>query len=90
MLNFIVIAAGIALIVMWFMGGTTAPTVYPVPLPKLEAAPKPIENKKPRWHKYDVLLELQDCLLHSGNDEKTVKEICERIAPLLLGCDDEK
>jgi hypothetical protein len=48
--------------------------------------PAPLEKTgKPRWHKYDVLLELQDCLTASGNDEKLVKETCEKIAPLLLG-----
>jgi hypothetical protein len=83
MLEYIVIAAGLALVALYFMSGKTAPTVTPTPVP---LTPAPLEKTgKPRWHKYDVLLELQDCLTASGNDEKLVKETCEKIAPLLLG-----
>lgn len=81
MSEFIMIAAGIGLIALWFLGGKTESA--PAPVPIMPSEPK--QDGKPRWHKYEILLELQDCLLASGNDEKAVKEICERIAPLLLG-----
>jgi hypothetical protein len=83
MLEYIVIAAGLALVAMYFMSGKTAPTVAPTPVPLTPATA--VKSGKPRWHKYDVLLELQDCLLGAGNDEKLAKDICEKIAPLLLG-----
>lgn len=55
-----------------------------VPVPKT-AATEPAKTSKPRWHKYDILLELQDCLRDAGTDEKKVAEICASISPLLLG-----
>jgi hypothetical protein len=86
---------------MFILGGLAiAAAVFVLLMPDSKAAavvpvPKPIEPKllevkadeigKPRWHKFDILLELQECLLESGVDEKTVRAKCEELAPLLLG-----
>lgn len=72
------------------------PTPVPVPLPKLDTAevkvnidvdPVKTQPKPPRWHKFDVLLELKDCMSRCGVDQAKVDEICATIAPLLLGED---
>jgi hypothetical protein len=58
-------------------------------VPTIQTVLKPIEAVKetgaPRWHRYDVLLELQICLREHGGDEKVVKEICDKAAQILLG-----
>lgn len=62
------------------LGGKKAdvPTVVPVP--------KTAEEKAlPNYEKFKALLALQDHLRASGADEKLVREICDKAAPLLLG-----
>lgn len=85
----LVVGAIIVALAWYYWPQSSQPVTPIVPVPSSPILPvaKPAvsESGKPRWHKFDVLLELQDCLLGAGVEQKKVSEICEGIAPLLLG-----
>lgn len=90
-----ILLIGIACCVVWYLSTFwTTEKKESVPTPILPLTPTaPINSvapaNKPRWHKFDILLELQDCLRECGQDEKKINEICASIAPLLLGAKHE-
>ena len=90
-----ILLIGIAVCVVWLLSTfwtAEKKEVVPAPIsPLTPAAPvnSTVVSTKPRWHKFDILLELQDCLRECGQDEKKINEICASIAPLLLGAKHE-
>lgn len=87
---YVIVSVIVAALAWYYWPKSAQPTAPIVPLqPSNPIVPVPkaavTESGKPRWHKFDVLLELQDCLLGAGVEQKKVSEICESIAPLLLG-----
>lgn len=77
----VIIGGLLAFAAYWYWPKKAVSTLVPV-------AKSVKASEAPRWHRYDVLLELQVCLRKHGADEKAVSEICEKAAQLLLG--DEK
>lgn len=87
MIDFVMILGIVGLLIYcaatYLPGLVSKSVVTPVPRTGAVAAIEP--SVQPRWHKFDVLLELRKCLLEAGADEKQVATICEPASILLLG-----